>query len=923
IPGPPDPLLLHLHLELDRSVAVDIAVAFVLPSGVDHMYEHFVDLLERDGSLRLLTGDYLGGTDPAALRRLLDLQADRVDQVALRVFETEPPVSFHPKCYIFRYEDGTGTAFVGSSNLTNTALQTGVEWNYRVVSGRDQIGFGQTSAAFERLFRHDATVPLTETWIHAYERSRRPMGIAPPPPPEPIDVPEPHSIQREALQALGKTRREGNTAALVVLATGLGKTWLSAFDSEEYERVLFVAHREEILNQARRTFRKIRPKASLGLYNGQEKIPNADVLFASIQTLGRRKHLNNFGQHAFDYIIVDEFHHAAAPTYRRLIEHFEPDFLLGLTATPDRTDGQNLLALCQENLVYRRDLLEGIEEGLLAPFKYFGVPDDVDYKEIPWRSSRFDEETLTAAVATQARAENALEQYRQRAGTRTLAFCCSQLHANFMRSFFTSAGERVAAVHSGEASDPRASSLEALNDGELDVIFAVDMFNEGVDLPNVDTIMMLRPTESSILWLQQFGRGLRVAENKPFLTVIDYIGNHHTFLIKPRTLLGLGPGDGEIEHALNAVQAGEAELPPGCEVTYDLKAIEIIKSLLRPSRGTEAVQAFYKDFRLRNGVRPTASEVYHAGYDPRSLRSQFGSWHRFVATMGDLDDQQRAITRGSTGDFLGQLERTPMTKSYKMTLLTAMLNRDGFPGGVDIYPLTQEFRQVMERNSILSEDAGDALSDDEAARRLLEKNPIPAWVEGSGTGGTSYFLYEDERFESNLNVDNSQRRGFQELVREIVDWRLAEYLDRSRREIAAEGLICNIGESGGRLRLLLPDRLAHSGVPYGAQPVIANDTEYEADFRHEDVVRIRDLNTDENVLPRMLRGWFGPDVGRPGTTHRVSLSPRGDTGFNLEPIGAPEELSRELWRTYSREQIPELFGLEFNTGLWNQGFILK
>jgi superfamily II DNA or RNA helicase len=258
----------------------------------------------------------------------------------------------------------------------------------------------------------------------------------------------PKAYQARALEALERTREEGNTAGLVVLATGLGKTWLSAFDSNRppFRRVLFVAHREEILGQAWRTFRRIRPLATLGYYNGREKAPEADVLFASIQTLSRRRHLHRFDPRQFDYLVLDEFHHAAARSYRRLIGYFEPRFLLGLTATPERTDGADLLTLCGDNLVYRADMAEGIKRGLLCPFDYYGVPDEVDYANIPWRSRRFDEEALTVAVATRARAENALEQLRKHGKDRTVAFCVSQRHADFMAAFFRERGLRAVAA---------------------------------------------------------------------------------------------------------------------------------------------------------------------------------------------------------------------------------------------------------------------------------------------------------------------------------------------------------------------------------------------------------------------------------------------------------------------------------------------
>ena len=408
-----------------------------------------------------------------------------------------------------------------------------MEWNYRVLRADADRGFADVAAAFEDLFVHPKTRPVDVDWIDAYRERRGPVSPqrvvevieeSPEPPPAP------HFIQQEALAALKATREAGNEAGLVVLATGLGKTWLAAFDSasEEFRRVLFVAHREEILTQAMQTFRRIRPRARLGLYTGKEKSPDANVLFASIQTLGRTHHLGQFAREQFDYIIVDEFHHAAARTYRRLIEYFTPRFLLGLTATPERMDGGDLLALCQENLVFRRDLVAGIEAGLLCPFRYFGVPDDVDYSNIPWRSNRFDEEELTKAVATTRRAQNALEQFRQRAGSRTLGFCCSQRHADFMADYFSENGVRAVAVHSGQRSAPRASALEALADGRLDILFAVDMFNEGLDIPSVDTVLMLRPTESNVIWLQQFGRGLRQSQGKSELKVIDYIGNHRS-----------------------------------------------------------------------------------------------------------------------------------------------------------------------------------------------------------------------------------------------------------------------------------------------------------------------------------------------------------------------------------------------------------
>ena len=887
IRGADDPLLPHLLAHLDRAASVDICVAFVQRSGLRLVQEHLRDLLNRGGKLRFLTGDYLDITDPQALLCLLDIEG----QFDLRVFETRN-VSFHPKSYLFQFPDGTATALVGSSNLTGSALQAGIEWKYRVVTSADPRGIAEVQKAFDALFQHPATQPVTQAWVKAYSLRRRPMSrldadVVIEPPDNP---PAPHQIQCEALTALENTRREGNSSGLVVLATGLGKTWLSAFDSQRagFERVLFVAHREEILGQAIKTFRRIRPDAVLGRYTGTEKLPDAEVLFASIQTLGRQRHLRQFDRDRFDYIVVDEFHHAAAATYRNLINHFAPKFMLGLTATPERTDGGDLLALCQENVVYRCDVTRGIQEKLLVPFHYFGVPDEVDYRNIPWRNNRFDEEALTLAVATQKRAQNALDEYHARAGDRTLAFCCSRRHCDFMAEFFGQRGLRAVAVHSGENSAPRAASLEGLEAGSLDIIFAVDMFNEGVDLPNVDTVMMLRPTESTIVWTQQFGRGLRKAENKSHLTVIDYIGNHRIFLTKPRTLLNLAAGDQSIDRALNLVLAGAFTLPPGCEVTYDLKAIEIVRSLLKKPSDSDALQACYLDFRQRHGQRPTATELFHEGYTPRSLRTTHGSWLLFVKAMGDLSPPHQAAL-AQAADFLSSLEITQMTKSFKMLTLLAMLNEDALPGAISIESLAESFGRLAGRSAILRDDVGPALNSQPELVRLLKENPVAAWAGGRGTGGQAFFTYQEGKFSSRIPIAPDLRVAFQELVREIADWRLAEYLSRSERNAAGPGeFSCKVSHSGDRPILFLPDRATHPEIPSGWVAVEANEQRYEANFVKVAVNVMREPGSEKNSLSEVLTKWFGQDAGRPGTNNHVVFEST-DGGFRMRPAGERSE----------------------------------
>ncbi|HUS85309.1 MAG TPA: DEAD/DEAH box helicase family protein, partial [Anaerolineales bacterium] len=822
-----------------------------MDSGARLLLEHLRDLLHRGGRARIVTGDYLNVTDPTAMRRILDLSGD----LDFRVYESKS-TSFHPKSYLFRNRDGSGVAFVGSSNLSASALQNGIEWNYRIISSEQVQGFKEVQQKFDALLASPRVMPVTENWIRDYEARRTTiagpeLGVAEE---EPLPPPTPHVIQQQALVALERTREQGFKAGLVVLATGLGKTWLSAFDSNkpEFRCVLFVAHREEILDQALNTFRRIRPDASLGRYSGTAKDRDAELLFASVQTLSRAQHLNQFAPDHFDYIVVDEFHHATAATYRRLINYFTPGFLLGLTATPDRTDGGDILSLCDENLVFKTDIARGINQRLLTAFQYFGVADEVDYTNIPWRNSRFDEEELTKAVATRARAQNALEQHREKGGDRCLAFCCSKLHADFMAEFFNEAGVSAVAVHSGSNSSPRAGSLEALERGEISALFAVDMFNEGVDIPNVDTVMMLRPTESSIIWMQQLGRGLRRSEGKPFLRVIDYIGNHRSFLVKVQALAAAFgrdlPTHLDLRRFIEEFSKTGAELPGKCEVTYDLQAIDILRSLLKPSTASHALDSFYDDFELRTGTRPTAAEVFHNYLNPRTTGHE--SWLHFVNHKGGFNEQESAAFERAH-PFLTTLEKTPMTKSYKMVLLRALLDKEAVPGTIAIDQLVPTVRRQIDRSPALKADFGSAAEDPVQLQRLLERNPIDAFVGGKGMGGISYVSFDGATLTVDVPGTETARDGLTMLVREIVDWRLADFLQRQLSGVASDEFTLRVAQSNGKPVLFLPEEAGKLGLQQGPLPVKIEDASYVAQVAKIAINVIRREGEDTNRLPEL------------------------------------------------------------------------
>ncbi len=916
------PLLDAMARDMADASRFDLAVAFVTDSGLDQIEPFILDFFGRNGQMRLLTGDYLDVTEPRALRRMLDWIEEYDGQCGIRVFQTAAGIGFHPKAYILHRGDAGATAYIGSSNLTRHALRRGLEWNQRLDGAHSDRQIVAIGEEFDRLFAHPRTRSLDRAWIDGYEKRRTPttpslrtQGVDPEEE-QPKAPPEPHGVQNEALQALKETRDAGNRAGLVVMATGLGKTWLAAFDSTTFERVLFVAHREEILHQALRTFRRIRPHVELGLYMGAQRDSSADILFASVQTLSRNSHLRHFSPNQFDYVVIDEFHHASAATYRRLIDHFDPQFLLGLTATPERTDGGDLLALCGENLVYRCDLLDGIRRMLLSPFQYFGVPDEVDFSDIPWRSGRFDPERLEMAVATERRAQNAFEQWSKRHQSRALGFCVSQRHADFMAEFFAQRGVRCVAVHSGPSSAPRVGSLQQLEHGDLDIVFVVDMFNEGIDVPAIDTVLMLRPTESKVLWLQQFGRGLRRAEHKDHLTVVDYIGNHKTFLQVPAILLGAGSRPGEVAQALRMLAEGMLELPAGCSVEYELEALNILESLARPTQGADQARQWYRSFRELHGRRPLASEAYHEGYDPKHFRTSYGSWLAFVQMEGNLDETEQAAFQQHRA-FLESLEVTAMTRSFKMVVLLAMMAHERFPGSIGIEALAGEVVRIAQRMRPLQDEFGDALSSIEAMRAMLERNPIDAWVGGLGTGGVSYFRYEGGVFSTTFDADSAAAPALQDLAREICDWRVAQYLDRSSGSEPST-IICRVSRAGTQPMLFLPNRDRNPNLPQGWTPVVVGDEQFEANFVKVAVNVLRRQGSEANVLPEILVKFFGDSVGEPGTHQQVRFR-RSNGAYELEPLRQEQRAVR--WREYMRADIPPLWGLEFGQSKWNQGFV--
>ncbi len=502
------------------------------------------------------------------------------------------------------------------------------------------------------------------------------------------------------------------------------------------------------------------------------------MLFASVQTLHREEHLERFAPDAFDYIVVDEFHHAASATYRRVLQHFGPRFLLGLTATPERADQANILALCDDNLVQTTDLFAGIRAGLLCPFHYYGIHDDsVDYKQIPWRNGRFDEQAVENQFATAARARHNLREWRHKAGQRTLAFCASRRHSDFMAEEFSRQGVAALSVHAGSTMS-REEALERLKTGQTKVVFSVDLFSEGIDVPVVDTVMMLRPTESPVLFLQQLGRGLRKAPEagKEHLVVLDFIGNHRAFLNRPRALFQVGDTGRELQELVERAREGTLDLPSGCFVNYDLAFLDFLERL-QP----QAAHERYENLKASLGRRPTAAEAYRAGLSMQALRQQSGSWWQFLADHGDLSDSEMECVTAH-GDFLREAEVTKLNRSYKMVLLEALLELDGFREAAKIDDLVAASAQVFRRRPQLQADLPPELRgpdglDVTKLRPYWRKNPIHFWTKADqGPDVRRWFIVDHDQFTPTFDLgDRVQADTFTQMVQELVDYRLAQY----------------------------------------------------------------------------------------------------------------------------------------------------
>ena len=607
-----------------------ISAAFVTKSGVAVLTNALLETEARGIQGQILVSEYLGFTEPEALRSL-----QQFPNIELKIATTG---NMHGKTYLFNRESHS-SVMIGSSNLTASALKTNNEVNIKVSMLREGAVYGQIEQHLSQDF--NSAVAVNEEYISDYEGRYKPVSSRQVYNPEehesqPSSVITPNSMQKEALERLQVLRSSGQKKGLIISATGTGKTFLSAFDVKAFNpsKVLFVVHRRNIALAALDTYKKLfGEERTYGVYSGEERNLRSDFVFSTVQTISRSEHLSKIEPEEFDYVIIDETHRAGAESYQRLIRHFKPRFLLGMTATPERTDGHDIFADFDLNIAYEIRLHRAMEEKILSPFHYFGVTDLSVEGEVINDLSDF------SSLVSEERVNHILEKSKiygcDNGELRGLIFCSRKNECIELSARLNAKGLRTIALTGEDSEQFREMAIERLESNDsiskLDYILTVDIFNEGIDIPRVNQILMLRPTTSAIVFVQQLGRGLRKAEGKSYLTVIDFIGNYQSNYLVPIALYGdTSYNKDKIRRLINS---GSSTIPGSSTINFDqISKKKIFDSIDSANLSLlNDLKSDYKLLKYELGRTPMMMDFLdHGRRDPFSFVNYSGSYYQFV-----------------------------------------------------------------------------------------------------------------------------------------------------------------------------------------------------------------------------------------------------------------------------------------------------
>jgi len=657
------------------------SVAFINFSGLQLLLDSFKELDDKGVKGKILTSTYLNFTEPKALERI-----NKFSNIDLKVFVATKEIGFHIKAYIFENKEEY-KIIIGSSNITQRALKSNIEWNVIVISKKDDTFVKEVLEEYLNLW--EGTSVLNEEFLENYKsfieeirkvEKRKSIDFSD------YEIIKPNNMQKRAIDNLNRLRHCGEDKALVIAATGTGKTYMSAFDVINYnpQKMLFLVHREEILRSAERTFRKLvkNKQKTTGLLTGSSKDINADYLFSTIQSMNI--HLDKFSRDEFEYIVIDEAHHSASPSYKKVMEYFKPKFMLGMTATPERCDSESIFDIFS-NVALEVRLREALELNLVIPFHYFGITDieGIDLKDVDMD----DIKEISKRLKVNERVDFIIEKmnfYGHDGDKRKcIGFCVGIDHAMYMAEEFNKRGIKSVYLTGQNSAEKREHYIKKLEseDDDLEVIFTVDIFNEGVDIPSVNLVLMLRPTDSPIIFIQQLGRGLRKHDSKSFLTVLDFIGNHNKAFLIAIALNGSRYYD---KDSLKVAVATQFANIPGCtNIQMDRIAQERILEQLNEENfnSMKYLKEEYFEFKKMNGGKVPYLLMDYLKYDgapdPLKFLNKEKTYIGFAANMEKDDELKKLLEDEVFLKILKELSsKLPIKRVYEFCILKYMLTHE-------------------------------------------------------------------------------------------------------------------------------------------------------------------------------------------------------------------------------------------------------
>ena len=904
---------IYLKQELLNCKKFYFIVSFIKYSGIQLLIST-LDELEKQGIQgEIITSVYLNITDSKALRKLLSYE-----NIKVKIYNNSSE-SFHTKAYLFEKEK-YHSVIIGSSNISQSALYSAEEWNVKLTDSSFFNIYEKSLNQFEKLWHSNEAIELTEDFIDEYEKYKKSINVQ-----NTFDYRKtkikqknefvPNSMQKRVLQKLRETRINENKKGLVISATGTGKTYLAAMDIKQFFEIysntenkllekpkisnikfLFIAHREELLENAMNVFSRILTidKNEFGrIYGGLKEIDKS-IIFASIQSL--RNCYNEFKPNFFDYVIVDEFHHSMSDSYLKTLSYFNPKFLLGLTATPKRMDGKDILSLCDYNVVDEIGIKEALEEDLIVPFHYFGVNDyAVNYDNIPYKNGKYNEKVLLENLLLNTRTDYIVEKINKFGfdGDKlsAVAFCQNIEHAFFMKEEFINKGYKSAVITANTSSNERSEILDKFKNKKIEILCVVDILNEGIDIPTINLLLFLRPTMSSTIFIQQIGRGLRKAKNKDFVTIIDFIGNHK------KDYLLINYFSNEIDNKdtlftkkgkiINEIKNQFSNIPKSCYVELDRvcqnRIIEKIEKINFNSKNI--LKELYLDYKQEIGK--SENEILKiSDFDTnvelfQELSLKLGSFYNAQLQFENPEilKQNKISLNSEEIEFLAYLEKKlTLVEPFTYLIVKYLINNNFINSEIIIneyknyFNIKDDFQKEYVINRIFTELVEDKILEENSKNRLFKISK-------------KYNKIFESRKENNeinlklIDLDNFQNSNynFKNRIEELLYLGLSEFKKNNNLSIFHENILIPY-KKYKRVELQI---LLDSKVPKGSwRAGYANTDKDICLFATIDKTHIlqENLKYDNSLFADDIIQW----ISQPKTAHTSSV---GKMFINHKKLG--------------------------------------